>query len=61
MTYIFHHGLEALSKFGMDVWERVVCVMMTGQAWQFGPYKWNELRQLFYNSTFFFVVVFFFL
>jgi len=27
----------------------VVCVMTTGQAWQFRPYKWNEPRQLFHN------------
>ena len=27
----------------------VVCMMMTGQAWQFRPYKWNEPRQLFHN------------
>lgn len=31
--------------------ERVVCVMTTGQAWQFRPYKWSEPKQLFHNGT----------
>ena len=43
--------MEALSKFGPDCWDRVVCVMTTGQAWQFRPYKWNEPIQLFHNGT----------
>ena len=28
-------SVEALSKFGTDAWERVVCVISTGQVWQF--------------------------
>ncbi|KAF8959744.1 RNA polymerase II-associated protein [Flammula alnicola] len=48
-TYFVVDSVEALSKFGTDAWERVVCVMTTGQAWQFRPYKWNEPRQLFHN------------
>ncbi|KAF8162717.1 RNA polymerase II-associated protein [Crassisporium funariophilum] len=47
--YFVVDSVEALSKFGTDAWERVVCVMTTGQAWQFRPYKWNEPRQLFHN------------
>ena len=43
-------SVEALSKFGADAWDRVVCVMTTGQAWQFRPYKWNEPRQLFHHG-----------
>jgi len=42
-------SVEALGKFGADAWERVVCVMTTGQAWQFRPYKWNEPRTLFHH------------
>jgi parafibromin len=49
LTYFVVDSVEALSKFGTDAWERVVCVMTTGQAWQFRPYKWNEPRQLFHN------------
>jgi hypothetical protein len=49
-TYLVVDGVEALSKFGPDCWDRVVCVMTTGQAWQFRPYKWSEPRQLFHNG-----------
>jgi parafibromin len=49
--YFVVDSVEALAKFGADAWERVVCVMTTGQAWQFRPYKWNEPRQLFHNGV----------
>ncbi|KAF9528251.1 RNA pol II accessory factor, Cdc73 family-domain-containing protein [Crepidotus variabilis] len=48
-TYFVVDSVEALNKFGPDCWDRVVCVMTTGQAWQFRPYKWSEPRQLFHN------------
>jgi parafibromin len=41
---------EALSKFGQDAWDRVVCVMTTGQAWQFKPYKWSDPKVLFQHG-----------
>ncbi|EDR11132.1 RNA polymerase II-associated protein [Laccaria bicolor S238N-H82] len=47
--YFIVDSVEALQKFGADAWDRVVCVMTTGQAWQFRPYKWNEPRQLFHH------------
>ncbi|KAG6820396.1 hypothetical protein H0H93_001166 [Arthromyces matolae] len=47
--YYVVDSVEALSKFGTDAWDRVVCVMTTGQAWQFRPYKWNEPIQLFHH------------
>ncbi|KAG6860504.1 hypothetical protein C0995_010490 [Termitomyces sp. Mi166 len=47
--YYVVDSVEALSKFGADAWDRVVCVMTTGQAWQFRPYKWNEPIQLFHH------------
>ena len=50
--YFIVDSVEALQKFGADAWDRVVCVMTTGQAWQFRPYKWNEPRQLFHHGTF---------
>lgn len=31
--------------------DRVVCVMTTGQAWQFRPYKWPEPKQLFHHGV----------
>jgi parafibromin len=43
-------GVEALSKFGADAWDRVVCVMTTGQAWQFNKYQWKEPRELFHHG-----------
>ena|SRR6266508_2182322 len=49
-TYFVVDSVEALNKFGPDCWDRVVCVMTTGQAWQFRPYKWSEPRQLFHNG-----------
>ncbi|KAJ2927111.1 hypothetical protein H1R20_g10011, partial [Candolleomyces eurysporus] len=47
--YFVVDSVEALSKFGPDCWDRVVCVMTTGQVWQFRPYKWNEPRVLFHH------------
>lgn len=45
-------SVAALSKFGSsDVWDRVVCVMTTGQEWQFKPYKWSEPRELFHHGS----------
>jgi parafibromin len=40
--YFVVDSVKALSKFGVDAWERVVCVMSTGQVWQFRPYKQVE-------------------
>jgi len=48
-TYYVLDSTEALNKLGGDAWDRVVCVMTTGQAWQFRPYKWNEPRSLFHH------------
>lgn len=31
--------------------ERVVCVMTTGQEWQFKQYKWKEPKELFHHGT----------
>ncbi|KIJ32428.1 hypothetical protein M422DRAFT_70583 [Sphaerobolus stellatus SS14] len=47
--YVIVDGVDALKKFGEDPWDRVICVMTTGQAWQFRPYKWSEPRQLFHH------------
>ncbi|KAJ7069631.1 RNA polymerase II-associated protein [Mycena amicta] len=49
VRYFIVDSVEALGKFGPDAWDRVVCVMTTGQAWQFRPYKWNEPIQLFHH------------
>nr|AEN14435.1 RNA polymerase II accessory factor cdc73 family protein [Lentinula edodes] len=40
---------DSLTKFGPDAWDRVVCVMTTGQAWQFRSYKWSEPKVLFHH------------
>ncbi|KZV86851.1 CDC73-domain-containing protein [Exidia glandulosa HHB12029] len=55
MRYFVVDSVEALAKFGGDPWDRVVCVMTTGQAWQFRPYKWSEPLQLFHNVKGFYV------
>ncbi|GAA5969722.1 hypothetical protein JCM3765_001219 [Sporobolomyces pararoseus] len=54
--YFIVDSVEALSKFGGqgggredELWDRVVCVMTTGQEWQFKPYKWSEPKELFHN------------
>ncbi|ORY44642.1 RNA pol II accessory factor, Cdc73 family-domain-containing protein [Leucosporidium creatinivorum] len=47
--YFVVDGVEALAKFGPDAWDRVVCVMTTGQEWQFRPYKWTEPKELFHH------------
>ncbi|TFK65330.1 RNA polymerase II-associated protein [Pluteus cervinus] len=53
--YFVVDSTEALGKFGVDAWDRVVCVMTTGQAWQFKPYKWSEPRELFHHVKGFYV------
>ncbi|KLO15250.1 RNA polymerase II-associated protein [Schizopora paradoxa] len=53
--YFVVDGVEALAKFGNDAWDRVVCVLTTGQAWQFKPYKWTEPRTLFHHVKGFYV------
>jgi parafibromin len=66
VKYFVVDGIEALNKFGADPWqvslhllacklkvvyrERVICVLTTGQAWQFKPYKWSEPRELFHRG-----------
>jgi parafibromin len=50
-TYYVVDGVEALAKFGPDAWDRVVCVMTTGQAWQFRKYKWPEPKTLFHHGA----------
>ncbi|WWC73546.1 uncharacterized protein I206_107518 [Kwoniella pini CBS 10737] len=47
--YYVVDGVDALQKFGQDAWDRVICVVTTGQAWQFKPYKWQDPRMLFRN------------
>jgi parafibromin len=49
--YVVVDSVEALNKFGADAWDRVVCVLTTGQAWQFRPYKWPEPRSLFHHGA----------
>jgi len=53
--YFVVDGVEALAKFGNDAWDRVVCVLTTGQAWQFKPYKWSDPRTLFHHVKGFYV------
>ncbi|CAO1631267.1 unnamed protein product [Parajaminaea phylloscopi] len=51
-------SLDALTRLGAsrgavagspdaDPWKRVVCVITTGQEWQFRGYRWEEGRELF--------------
>ncbi|KAK1923701.1 RNA pol II accessory factor, Cdc73 family-domain-containing protein [Papiliotrema laurentii] len=49
--YYVVDGVEALQKFGQDAWDRVICVLTTGQEWQFRPYKWQQPKVLFRNVT----------
>lgn len=48
---------EALARLsggaagGTDVWNRVVAVFTTGQAWQFKSYPWTEARELFKHGA----------
>ncbi|KAF9650637.1 CDC73-domain-containing protein, partial [Thelephora ganbajun] len=49
VRYVVVDSVEALSKFGVDPWDRVVCVMTTGQEWQFKNYKWKDPKQLFHH------------
>jgi len=32
--------------------DRVVCVMTTGQEWQFNKYKWKEPKELFHHGEY---------
>ncbi|WOO77591.1 Cell division control protein 73 [Vanrija pseudolonga] len=49
IKYYVVDSVEALQKFGVDAWDRVICVVTTGQAWQFKPYKWMDPKVLFRN------------
>jgi parafibromin len=49
--YVVVDSVEALSKFGLEPWDRVVCVMTTGQEWQFKNYKWKDPNQLFHHGA----------
>ncbi|GMK57580.1 hypothetical protein CspeluHIS016_0404140 [Cutaneotrichosporon spelunceum] len=40
-------SVDGLQKCGQEPWDRVICVVTTGQAWQFKPYKWVDPRMLF--------------
>ena len=51
--YVVVDSTEALSKFGQDAWDRVICVLTTGQAWQFKPYKWPDPKILFHHGMWF--------
>ncbi|EGG01489.1 uncharacterized protein MELLADRAFT_117789 [Melampsora larici-populina 98AG31] len=53
--YFVVDGVDALSKFGEDAWDRVVCVMTTGQEWQFRPYRWSDPKELFHHVKGFFM------
>ncbi|KAL6308630.1 RNA polymerase II-associated protein [Sparassis latifolia] len=53
--YFIVDSTEALAKFGADAWDRVVCVMTTGQVWQFRPYKWADPKTLFHHVKGFYV------
>lgn len=46
-----YHCVEALKCSSLNR-DRVVCVMTTGQAWQFRPYKWPEPKQLFHHGAY---------
>ncbi|OWT39442.1 parafibromin [Cryptococcus neoformans Bt1] len=45
--YYIVDSADALQKFGQDAWDRVICVVTTGQTWQFKPYKWDDPKVLF--------------
>lgn len=55
-TYYIIDNAEVLGKFGADAWDRVVCVMTTGQGWQFRPYKWKEPLALFHHGWLFYFI-----
>ena len=44
---LYHAALAKLYRLERD---RVICVMTTGQAWQFKPYKWQDPTQLFHHG-----------
>lgn len=41
------HGEQAHARRQLTSRDRVVCVVTTGQAWQFKPYKWMDPKVLF--------------
>lgn len=42
LSFLTQHTIEADKPR-----DRVLCVLTTGQAWQFKPYKWQDPRTLF--------------
>nr|ASF90230.1 hypothetical protein SPAR01680 [Bartheletia paradoxa] len=47
--FVLDNAETLVKKFGEDAWDRVVCVMTTGQVWQFKTYKWKEPEKLFHH------------
>jgi parafibromin len=39
-----------MKKLNRGKRDRVVCVLTTGQEWQFRPYKWSEPKELFHHG-----------
>jgi parafibromin len=45
-----YHVVDSAVNFRQNDWDRVVCVFVAGQQWQFKGWKWEKPLELFSNG-----------
>lgn len=45
-----YHVVDSAANFRQNDWDRVVCVFVAGQQWQFKGWKWEKPLELFSNG-----------
>lgn len=45
-----YHIVDSVSQFKQTDWDRVCCVFVAGQLWQFKGWKWEKPVELFSNG-----------
>lgn len=47
-----YHVVDSVAQFKQSDWDRVCCVFVAGQLWQFKGWKWEKPVELFSNGKF---------
>lgn len=45
-----YHVVDSVATFKQSDWDRVCCVFVAGQLWQFKGWKWEKPVELFSNG-----------
>ncbi|CAO3650526.1 unnamed protein product [Cunninghamella echinulata] len=51
---VVYHVVDSISNFKQSDWDRVCCVLVTGQQWQFKGWKWEKPVEVFSHVKGFF-------